>query len=98
MSEEEEPAWSEAVEEAIDDPPFRRCVEVDQDVAAENQVEAAADRIRLMMEIDAREAHQRRHFGTRRHFPLLRSTAAQHECFSVVDRQWTAGGENGGSS
>src|SRR5262245_55160006 len=86
MPEEEKTARLETVEEAVDDAQLRGGVEVDQDVAAENQVEAAGDAIRLVLEIHVREADARGELRTRGHPAFLRPRAAEHECFPVVHR------------
>src|SRR5260221_536461 len=58
VAEEEVTLRLEPVEQAMDDAALRLGVEVDQDVAAKDRVEAAGDRVRVVMEVHASEADQ----------------------------------------
>jgi hypothetical protein len=59
MAEEEVAVRLQPVEQAAHDARLGRGVEIDEDVAAEDEVEAARERERLRVEVEPLEAHAR---------------------------------------
>ena len=71
------------LDEASGDCAFSFFIEIDQHVAAEDHVEAAADRIRRLVEVQAGELHERADLGTRLHDSLAGTFPLEHVAAQV---------------
>src|SRR5689334_4819640 len=83
VTEEQIAVWVELAEQPARDVRLAGALEVDEHVAAEDQVELAFDRIVLFVEVEATKLDEIANLGARLHLAFLRARPPQHETLEV---------------
>src|SRR5258705_328972 len=86
VPEEQEAVRREASQEPCDDMLLGGRIEIDHDVAAEDQVEPVAHRVRVGLQIELLEPHDVADLRPRLHAVVVLAGAAQHEALQVRRR------------
>src|SRR5258706_9125154 len=86
MAEQEVPLRVQPIEQAPDDARLAGGVEIDEDVPAEDQIEAARERERLRVQVEPLETHPRPDEWALLHAPLLGAAAPEHEGLEIGAR------------
>src|SRR5436309_819592 len=84
MAEEEESGRCEMLCQTIENLRFRFAIEVNEDIAAEDEMERIADGVLLVIEVDASELDHRFQPRVRTHPSLFTAEAAEHPRFAVT--------------
>src|SRR5262249_23210894 len=86
VAQEQEAPRRETIRQALEDVPSLRHIEIDEDVATEDELEPLAMRIRLRVEIEAFELDDRAELRRRLHLAFLALRPAEHVRLEISRR------------